>query len=148
MSGNSKLMVLGGISLLSFFIYDKREQVAETMGIETQQSLNQKIANFTKQAGTLIIENCARSSPVRLERRYTTYQTLPKNPNRLRINMYVAWEGRSSCEYRVNGILFINKDGTRPTFTLSSTSAPGIICVLEEDRIRSIQWPESFDLPK
>ena len=141
-------MVLGGITLLSFFIYDKREQIAETMGIETEQSLEQKVERFTRDAGSIIINGCARRNPVRIERRYTTFSTLPNDPKRLRIKMYVAWKGRSTCEYRADGVLFINKDGTRPNFTLTSTSAPGPLCMIEEDRIRDIRWPERFVLPK
>lgn len=148
MSGISKLMMSGGIALLSFFIYDKREQVAEAIGIETEQSLEQKVSSFVRDAGSTIANRCARRSPVSIERRFTTFRALPNNPDRLRINMYVVWEGRSTCEYRVDGTLYINKDGTRPSFTLNSTSAPGPLCIIEEDRIRNIQWPERFDLPK
>ena len=100
-------------------------------------------SDFTIKAGNFILESCA-PAPENVERRYTNVAGLPNNPDRLKITMYVSWRGESSCRYRIDGILTIDKNGCNPRFTKTGDNTSKIWCVLMPGCTSNIDFPECF----
>jgi len=104
----------------------------------------EKARTFTLAAGSQILTSCA-PSPRNARRMFTSVEPLPNNPNRLRINMYVTWEGQSSCRYRIDGVLTVDIDGCNPSFTRTNDDTSGRLCVFIPGCARNVQLPECLD---
>jgi len=135
--------------LAIFLLMDKCKGCSdnESAVISEQAAANPNAENarrFTLAAGSQILNSCA-NSPRNARRMFTSVETLPNNPNRLRINMYVTWKGRSSCRYRINGVLTVNTDGCNPSFTRTDDSSSRAFCVFMPGCASNVQLPECLD---
>lgn len=115
------ILILG---LVIFLIFDKcgngDDQYQVTPKIENEEvdPLKAKAIDFTKKAGSQLI-NCCSSNSTGKRRMYRNHKML-KN-GRLSIDMYVQWTGATTnCVYTINGELTVDLNGCNPEFRKSS----------------------------
>lgn len=115
-------------AFLFFYIKCQNDpKISSNLETEAPDPLVAKVREYTLCIGTQLIANCS-SNARKKARLYDSWRIV--QGNRLEITMHVTWEGGTSgCNYRIDGVLTINQDGSDPDFRKTDDNIEGgIFC--------------------